>query len=89
MNIYILSINYDEGVGQLSYQSVVLTTNCYSRHGGKFVAEFSTGDLPRDWMEALAFALDQDGLVMISSTVDNFLVDGWDYRWVDGMILRR
>lgn len=81
--IGILSIVYDE-FSQESYQSVLALLE------GGVRRSFLTGDVTQDFRDGWNW-LNDEGCqeIMVSSSVDHFLMDGEAYRWDDDRLIVR
>lgn len=70
-----MTIDYDEG-DQSTYKAVTVKIR-----DGKEV-RFSTGDPVADWKSALRHAADESvDMVLFSSSVDHFVMDGDGFQW--------
>lgn len=72
-NMFIISIDYD-GVSQRSYSSVKVSD------GGPY-KEFDCGAAEIDFAAAMYWAYSRGSEIMISSSCDHFVRDGFDYGW--------
>ena len=71
--IVIIGIDYNEG-DQTSYRGVKVSTD-------KSTKTFYTGNIEYDFMEARVYCDDIKADVYLSSSCDNFIMDGNRYCW--------
>jgi hypothetical protein len=72
-----IGIDFDEG-DQSSYRAVTAKIGLKGKEH-----RFETGDPIKDWKQAILFCADNASLVLFSSSVDHFVMDGEDYKFIE------